>query len=538
MPHSQNRKYEKKPHITSLLLSPTLEKTEVASLLQPYGFSNTNLADTNLQSMAGNPQSRKLLAEILPDLLEGIRHTADPDQALNEWERFVELGPNRVQIFQYLGQIPRMIHVLCTIFGNSPAMAQTLIRDPLLLYWMSEESILDRIPLKKALERDMENALLPFQTYDLKLEALRRFKRREMLRIGLRDILKKSTVQETVKHLSELTEMVVHAAYLLVYGEMKNSFGIPQHYDTGRKLVETGFVVLGMGKLGGGELNYSSDIDLIYAYEHTDGYSYLEGRKTKCTSPVFFDQLARELTRVLSEPTHEGALFIVDLRLRPDGVSGALVGSFEEMNRYYRTRGRMWERLALLKARPIAGNIKTGNRLLQGLQSFVLGKGEQDYLHIQEAINSIKKSIHQKMVQRGETQRNVKLGTGGIREIEFIVQALQLRSGAKLKRIRERNTLKALQRLKEASLLSPSSEKVLTASYVFLRDVEHKLQMVNELQTHQLPLEIPELAKCAIRLGYPKKKSHQETAAPFISRYQRVRGKVHKLFSQYVSMEK
>ncbi|MCZ6799929.1 MAG: hypothetical protein O7F12_05515 [Nitrospirae bacterium] len=534
MPPTQNRKNKKKPDITSLLLSPTLKKADVASLLQPYGFTDTNLADTNLQSMAGTPQSRQLLAEILPDLLRAVGETADPDRALNEWERYIELGPNRVQLFQYLGQTPRMIHVLCTIFGNSPAMAQTLIRDPLLVYWMSEERILDRKSSPKTLRRELENALIPFHTYDLRLEALRRFKRREMLRIGLRDILKKSTVQETVQHLSTLAETVVHSAYLLVCGEIQRTMGIPKHYDTGKKLVETQFVVLGMGKLGGGELNYSSDIDLIYAYENAEGYAYLQDKKTTYTNPVFFDQLAKNLTRVLSEPSHEGALFKVDLRLRPDGVSGALVCSFEEMIQYYQSRGRMWERLALLKARPIAGNKRRGNTLLRNLQSFVLGQGEPERSHIQETIDSIKQSIHKKMIQRGEAERNVKLGTGGIREIEFIVQSLQLQYGTRIKMIRERNTLATLQRLKEASLLPPSIEKVLTKSYVFLRDVEHKLQMVNELQTHQLPREVSELAKCAIRMGFPKKTSPKDTAAQFLARYRNVTGNVHRLYSRYI----
>ena len=534
MPKPQNKKSPKKLDVTSLLLSPNLTPSDVALILQPFGFLNPSRADTNLQSMAGTPQSRKLLATLLPELLKAVSATADPDQALNEWERYIEIGPNRVQLFQYLGQIPRMITVLCTIFGNSPAMAQTLIRDPLLVYWLSEEGILGRKPSKKTLEKELVQTLISFTSYELKFEALRRFKRREMLRIGLRDILKKSTVQETVKQLSELAELIVHESYLLVLNEMHMAMGIPFHTNQKGRRIQTGFVVLGMGKLGGGELNYSSDIDLIYAYEHTEGHSHIEGQQTQYLNSNFFNQLARELTRVLSVSTQEGTLFKVDLRLRPDGVSGALAGSFEEIIHYYHLRGRMWERLALLKARPIAGNIKTGTMLLRNLQGFILGKGEQEGPLIQETIHSIKQSIHKKMVQRGETERNVKLGTGGIREIEFIVQSLQLQFGGTMKQIRERNTLKAIQRLKEFSLLSPSSHKVLTESYIFLRNLEHKLQMVDELQTHQLPQKVEELAKCAIRMGFRHQKSHKETASPLMERYQEVTGNVHELYLQYL----
>lgn len=416
-------------------------------------------------------------------------------------------------------------------------MTQTLIRDPLVAYWIGEEQILGRRPSRKILDQQLNETLIPFRTYDLKFEALRRFKRREMLRIGVRDLLGLATVQGTVAGLSDLADAVVQTAYELVSTQLEQEVGSPAHYNAKGQRVSTRFVVLGMGKLGGIELNYSSDIDLIFVYEASDGYTSSQKGQPSISNSDYFHRLARELTRVLSVATQEGALFRVDLRLRPDGAIGAMVQSVEDMVHYYRQRGRTWERLAYVKARPIAGSLELGNSFLRILRPFVLGKKGTSVSDIQDTIQTLKTQIHSKMVRRGETERNVKLGTGGIREIEFIVQSLQLRYGLTIKRVLERNTLRALTRLAETKLLSPSTSRMLTEAYIFLRNIEHKLQMVNELQTHQLPADVRELAKCAIRLGYPRQRTPAKTVAPFLRDYRKYSGAVHRTFKRIVDMK-
>ena len=357
---SSKRKISTPPDPQPLLLASGLSADDVDGLLRPYRFQDPKKADANLQSIAGDPQERQDLAILLKDLLIGVGDTADPDQALNQWDHYVKSGIHRGQLFQYLAQAPRMLHLLCTIFGNSPAMAHTLTRDPLLVYWLAEKSVLDRSPTQRRLEQQLRASLATYKTVELKLEALRRFNRREMLRIGIRDLLRLATVSETVVALSELACVIIQAAFDLIDGALRMKHGPPNHRDRLGKEKETGFVVLGMGKLGGGELNYSSDVDLVYLYESSHGETKAAKGQIKISNEAYFEAVARELTNVLSVATQEGSVFRVDLRLRPEGTVGSLTHSLDEAIRYYHSRGRDWERFAFIKAYPDCRNEATG----------------------------------------------------------------------------------------------------------------------------------------------------------------------------------
>ena len=522
---------------TPLLLSSTLSSEDVARFLTPYGIEHPTQADTNLQAMAGDPEERRALAVILADLLEVVGETADPDQGLNAWEQYVASGIQRGTLFQFLAQAPRMLHLLCTIFGNSPALAATLIRDPMLIYWLAEERVEVRSPSRKQMDGGLRKSLATFRTFDLKCDALRRFKRKEMLRIGIRDLLSVADVLKTVSSLSDLATVLIQAAYEIVHAELKAQYGVPTHQDRHGQLVETGFVVLGMGKLGGGELNYSSDVDLVYVYETSEGKTRSSDNSNILSNEEYFERLARELTHVLNEATDEGSVFRVDLRLRPEGDVGALAKSLDDCVQYYRTRGREWERMAFIKSYPIAGAKQVGRRFLRQLRSFIWGKKGAPSQHVLQTVQSLKAKIQKNLLQRGEETRHVKLGVGGIREIEFLVQAFQLLYVHQYPQIMERNTLKALAGLGELNVLSEYSVKQLDQSYRFLRDLEHKLQMVNDLQTHVLPRDLSEIAKCAVRMGYVKGGTHSETAQAFLDDYGRHTTEVHRIYRQHVEKD-
>ena len=517
-----------------LLLAAHLQPEEVTNILEPYGFQNPSKADANLQSMAGAPQERQGLSKILKDLLAAVSQSADPDQALNEWERYLQSGINRAQLFQFLAQGPRLLHLLCNIFGNSPAMAQTLIRDPLLVYWLGEESTVPRAPRASHLGHMLDDSLHTFKTTGSKLDALRRFMRREMLRIGIRDLLRHASVVETVVSLSDLASVAIQSAYQIVEFDLRKKHGPPFHRDQRGREYETGFVVLGMGKLGGGELNYSSDVDLVYLYESSEGETRAKTGQRSVSNETYFETLARELTGALADVTQEGTVFRVDLRLRPEGSLGPLARSLDEAIRYYESRGRDWERLAFIKARPIAGEKGVGQKFLRRLKMFVQGAKTDPPQRVLKTIQSLKGQIQDKMVRRGENDRHVKLGTGGIREIEFIVQALQLLHVWQFPGVMKRNTLEALSSLTQVKVLSKETANQLAQSYIFLRDVEHKLQMENELQTHLIPQDTTEVAKCAIRLGYPRKSTTQETATHFLQDYRHHSSNVHRFYNQII----
>ncbi len=507
-----------RPDPTPILLASGLESAQVEAILQCYGLQRIKDADANLQSMAGDPYQRRQLAGILPSLLEAIGKTADPDLALNQWERWLASGVSRSAVLEYLRSAPRMLDLVCAIFGNSDSLAFTLVRDPLLLYWLAQQNVLSTAPTRAGMERTIRQSLESVTATELKLDGLRRFHRREMLRIGVRDLLRLADVVETTASLSDLAAVLIHAAYRIVDSDLRTRHGIPMHKNRQRRWVETGFTVIAMGKLGGHELNYSSDVDVLYVCESHEGETRqaVSGRaKTKSpeqrglSNEEYFEILARELTKALTAQTHEGYVYRVDLRLRAEGSVGQLTRSLDDYAKYYRTRGQVWERLALLKAWPIAGSQKVGRSFITLVRPFVLTSSSkrpdvEQGLAIVEEVRSVKERIDAKMAERGHEQRNVKLGVGGIREIEFLVQTIQVLAGRRLPGILGRGTLNSLARLQKAGILSKKQQTDLTRAYKFLRDVEHKLQMVHDLQTHALPDQQKELERCAIRMGYDR----------------------------------
>jgi glutamate-ammonia-ligase adenylyltransferase len=520
---------------TPLLLASGLTQTAAADLLAPYGLTDVKQADANLQSMAGEPRTRVLLAKILGELLAALARTADPDQGLNQWERFLQAGLNRGQLFDYLNGTPRMLHLLCTILGNSPSMADTLIRDPLLVYWLAEEQVLTRRPSRDMLAASLRMMLANVKAAELRLDALRRFRRRETLRIGVRDLLKLADVPETTAALTDLACVLIQAAYEIAEAGLRGQHGRPMHKDRQGRVVETGFAVIAMGKLGGGELNFSSDVDLIYVYASENGATVPGGRaggrgsSQAVSNEEYFERLARAVTKALADVTQEGHVFRVDLRLRAEGTSGQLARSLERYEQYYRTRGEQWERMALLKAWPVAGDLTVGRAFLNRIGPFVFDRAGSEPATVIAQVKAVKDMIDAKMEGRGQERRNVKLGRGGIREIEFIVQAAQILCGGRQPDLRDRSTLGALNKMAFHRLLSAKNRQDLERAYLFLRDVEHKLQMVHDLQTHALPESSDELARCAIRLGYGSQ-DRRTAGRKFLADHRRHTANVHRIF--------
>jgi glutamate-ammonia-ligase adenylyltransferase len=379
--------------------------------------------------------------------------------------------------------------------------------------------------------------------------------------------LKLADVRETTAALSELATVLIEAAYQVVETDLRGSYGRPMHPGPKDRHVETGFAVIALGKLGGMELNYSSDVDLIYVYEEegsagrgtpgnrVPGLKFADrvpalagdelvsrpgpiGKDPRApqgalSNAEYFEYLARDLTKALNEPTQEGYVFRVDLRLRAEGTLGRLARSVADYTQYYRSRGEEWERLALLKASPVAGSEAVGRRFLNGVRPFIFGRAvlpdKEAALELVQDVKRIKDLIDDRMASRGHERRNVKLGTGGIREVEFLVQAVQVLCGGKLQGIRDRSTVGALARLGRHGFLSDQETTELTEAYLFLRDVEHKLQLVHDLQTHALPDSAEELTRCAVRLGYSPR-NRREALRRFRKDYARHTAVVHRLF--------
>jgi glutamate-ammonia-ligase adenylyltransferase len=519
-------------NLKDLLLSRQLDFQQVSSLLGHYGFREVKKADANLQSIADEPRVKQLLAEILDELLGCLSHSPDPDQALNYLERFTRAAYSKTQLLVYLRDSPYTLALLAKLFGSSPFLSEILIRNPAYLYWIADPQTLKKEKTKSSLNREVSATLRNLKSQERKLEALCILKRRELLRIGVRDLLKKSSLEETTTALSSLAEILIQKVFEICDQSMRHRYGIPLRRNSPGKRRPADFTVLGMGKLGGGELNFSSDVDLIYLYDFVSGETSGLGGKTarsRISNGEYFRRLSQEITSALSGITNEGSLYRVDLRLRPEGRSGQIAYPLKGYQQYYRLRGETWERLALVKAWPVAGSRSLGKQFMKMVSPFIYHPALS--LKNLKEIGHIKGRIDSKMLARGEDKLNVKLGTGGIREIEFIVQSLQIILGRKIRKIRERNTLKALEKLFKQRWLSKESYSDLREAYIFLRNVEHSLQMVHEFQTHLLPDNLQEMKLCALRLDY-RDKDAVSAMDRFLADYRLHTGRVNRLFRE------
>jgi len=349
---------------------------------------------------------------------------------------------------------------------------------------------------------------------------LRHFRRNEMIRLAWRDISDWEELTHTLRELSWLAEACIQTALDFLYFQACEKRGTPVLADGTPQQI----VVLGMGKLGAYELNYSSDIDLIFAYPEN---GVLPDRK-ETTYSEFFTKVCQSLVRVLDETTVEGFVFRTDIRLRPFGDSGAMIMTFDGMENYYQTQAREWERYAMIKARQVAGDFEQGKPLMSMLRAFVYRR-YLDYGAFEE-LRSLKAQIVQEL-RRKDRIDNVKLGRGGIREIEFIGQAFQLIRGGNDKVLQTRGILDVLKLLSELELLNPEDATQLTQSYYFLRRVENRIQQYQDKQTHDLPTNENAKLAMAYVLGFADWDD-------FLCELNSVRDKVHAVFDAVFSVSK
>jgi len=386
------------------------------------------------------------------------------------------------------------------VLAGSDFVAEQLRRDPGMAWRLTSDDLLWRPLAKDEMQVMLVRALDGVDHEDALAQALRRFRQEQQVRIIWRDLTRRANTAETVRDLSDMADHCLEAAYQWLYidtcatqGTPVNEAGESQH-----------LVVLGMGKLGARELNLSSDIDLIFAYPEA---GETRGGRRSISNQEFFIRVGQRLIKALDAITVDGFVFRVDMRLRPYGDSGALVFSFDALEQYYQNQGRDWERYAMIKARVVAGDQKAGAELQAMLKPFVYRR-YLDFAAI-EALRSLKLMI-QREVQRKGLQDNVKLGSGGIREIEFIGQAFQLIHGGRERALQQRPILVVLDVLAANGYLPLAAVKELKAAYLMLRDAEHALQAIDDRQTQMLPTDSQGRARVAYVLGFADWQSFRE----------------------------
>jgi glutamate-ammonia-ligase adenylyltransferase len=426
----------------------------------------------------------------------------DPAQVETVLIHLEEHWPETAQpLVDVVEQFPLGEAALLHLLAVSSICAARLTHDPDSLLWLCQAQICDAprgyAEMLGYLQRSAGNSIADQGFY-----ALRFWKGREMTRIALRELASVASLEETTGELSQVAEICIRNVFEHWDAELRQQHGSPK----------AEFAILALGKLGGGELNHSSDVDLLFLYSE-------EGQLTAHVSyHEFFNRLGKRILETFSTGHPAGSLFRVDLRLRPEGSAGPLARSLESMENYYAGFGETWERLALIKARGIGGSRELAYEFLRQHQPFIYPRSASPDLL--DEIAGIKRRIERDIVGADKLERDVKLGRGGIREIEFIVQALQLIHGARHPFLQEPSMLKALRALRELDLLP--REDVLTCdnAYQFLRRVEHRLQIEAEQQTHIVPRDLEALRRLALSLRFS---SSEDFAAALQERMRAVR---------------
>ena len=484
-----------------LLLTEQLMPAETQKLLASAGLADMGAAQHRLLQMARDPQVRLALVELLPELLRALNATASPDRALVNLERLAQSCPEPVVLFRTLAGDPHLLEMLMTLFAGSQFLSEILLRHPEYLSRLADPRALAQPKSLKQLCQEAEAALLPGESDEAQLDALRRLQHWEYLRIGACDLLGLLDLPTVTVQLAHLADSAVRAC---LHVAARQAQGNP-----------TGFAVIALGKLGGSELNYSSDIDLLFiAAAKADEYQ----------------RLGKRLIDALARATAEGFLYRVDMRLRPWGQVGALVSSIEGYLKYLGQHAQLWERQAILKARPIAGDVALGSEFLRRVTPQIY---EVTAEAMRVAVRGMKERIEAELSRTGKEWGEVKLGRGSIRDVEFVTQYLQCRYGAQHARVRSPNTLDALRRLYESGLLAVDEYRVLVDGYTFLRPIEHYLQMMQHRQTHSLPTDERELAYLARRLGF----GGEAAGANFLVRYLEHAQAIRAVYQQYLESE-
>lgn len=438
--------------------------------------------------------------------------------------------------------------ILAAVFSGSQALSAMLAAHPDWIALLRPEQ-LEYPRRKQGLQQERDRWLKPLleaSDFSTALGRIREFRSREMLRIGARDLAHRGTVADIIAEISDLADVCLETVWEVCYRQLTGRHGDPYFQDASGQWHRSAACVLGMGKLGGRELNYSSDVDVLFVYDE-EGAVYpqspipvadtglatavtararaqsqrkvIRGRKPKematmgtratMTNHQFFNRLAEAFIAEVSRLAPEGALYRIDLRLRPEGDAGPLTRSVSSYETFYAQWGQTWERMMLIKARCVAGDQRLASEFLETIQPFRYPRSINE--SVLAEVGAMKDRIENEVVRADELERNVKLGRGGIREIEFTAQALQLLHGGRQPFLQCSQTLPALEKLAQYELIPKQAWRELRDAYGFLRDVEHRLQMENDQQTHTIPFDKPAQQRLARLMGFSDHKQFEKS---------------------------
>ncbi|MGI9056657.1 MAG: hypothetical protein ACR2F2_12750 [Pyrinomonadaceae bacterium] len=405
-----------------------------------------------------------------------LENLPDADSAKRFAEQFAEKSPSH---FRKLEKNEGLLSDVLTIAAYSPLLSTTILQNPNYVAWLETQRKSSKVRGTEEILESLARFALTNSTIEPNI-LLARFRRRELLRIYLQDIRGLNTIAEITEEISILADAILEHTLQIAQQEMNNRFGIPQETDDKGRAVQAEFCIVALGKLGSKELNYSSDIDLLFLYS-AEGETSGKGTRGRVTNREYFVKLSETIVKLVGAQTGEGAAYRVDMRLRPNGRVGALAISLDDAVSYYKQTARDWEKQVLIRSRACAGETEIFQKFFSKVEDVIFSKDQT----VENALENVR--LSKEKINLNKIAKNgfdVKLGTGGIREIEFIAQALQLAHGGHDEWLRVPHTLKSLVRLADRNLLTETELTELAEAYKFLRRVEHRLQMENGLQSH------------------------------------------------------
>jgi [glutamine synthetase] adenylyltransferase / [glutamine synthetase]-adenylyl-L-tyrosine phosphorylase len=432
----------------------------------------------------GEPYNPEELHRIV---LDAVIRSPAPDKAVLNLHRMTD-AMFGTSFIRDLVRYPVLLDLAVKIGSYSQFLSDIVVRDPELFRWLTTTEVLSISRSRDDFIKDLEKQIDLFGKRTAQYNAIRRFYRREILRIGVRDILSLVSFDIIVSEISDLAEAISTVILRMVVEDTAVKY-------SGKPV--SPFAVIGLGKLGGRELNYSSDIDVMFVLDEDESFESGSGRKMHAID--FYRIVADRWIAVMTEHSKEGSLYRVDARLRPDGDAGPLVRSAQGFRTYYEMRGELWERQMLIKARTIAGDADFGRWFIESLQPFIYPA--TFFQSPRQTVARMKARIE----NRSGDPNNIKLCRGGIRDIEFIVQTLQLLIGGKDYRVRSNTTLASIKLLHSAGYLNREEQDALQHAYIFFRGLEHLLQLDQNIQTHSLPVGELDREQFARKSGFESK---------------------------------
>jgi [glutamine synthetase] adenylyltransferase / [glutamine synthetase]-adenylyl-L-tyrosine phosphorylase len=487
-----------------LVLSDSLPMEPRNKILSAAGFFETRRAYVNLKALAGEGRRRRLFARLSVLAWDVLAQSPAPDMALNNWERFEHSIADIENHYSELLRQPKRLELLLQIFASSQFLADILIKYPEFYNWVTDPVRIRSRRLREDIAADLRRETASAESEEEWERRVRKFRKREILRIATRDICLLVSIEEITAELSHLADAIIENTLAYI---RRDAPPLP-------------FCICAFGKLGGGELNYSSDLDLIGIYAAPEGRGKEETERT-CGSWM------EKLRALLSDHTDEGYVYRIDLRLRPYGRSGNIVYSRDALVGYYHHTASLWEVQALLKLRPVAGDTKLGEDFLSAVRPVLV----KEYIkkEVIETITTLRAEAVKKSADSVLNGKDIKSGEGGIRDIEFLLQGFQLVFCKRFPEVLTGNTLEGVRRLGEQGLMPVSTAAALAEDYTFLRRTEHFLQILEDRQTHTLPKVERERELLAKRMSRRGMK-HDE----FYSRLEETLRRVHRAYETYL----